>query len=150
MSTIAFAARVAARPRVYTWLVLTGVALWLMGLAWSRPLTLPDEGRYAGVAWEMLRSHSPFVPLMDGMPYFHKPPLYYWLAQISFALFGLTEWAARLPSLLIAWASVAGIYAFTRRYRASASHWASWGCCAPCRFSTVERSSPIWICQWPA
>ncbi|AHV93341.1 ArnT family glycosyltransferase [Bordetella holmesii] len=117
MSTIAFAARVAARPRVYTWLVLTGVALWLMGLAWSRPLTLPDEGRYAGVAWEMLRSHSPFVPLMDGMPYFHKPPLYYWLAQISFALFGLTEWAARLPSLLIAWASVAGIYAFTRRYR---------------------------------
>ena len=67
------------------WLVLLCLALWLAALAWARWLTLPDEGRYAGVAWEMLRSRSPMVPLLDGMPYFHKPPLYYWLAQISYA-----------------------------------------------------------------
>ncbi len=117
MSSVALPVSRVARHRIPAWLILAAVALWLMGLAWSRPLTLPDEGRYAGVAWEMLRSHSYFVPLMDGMPYFHKPPLYYWLAQLSFAVFGLSEWAARLPSLLIAWISIAGVYGFARRYR---------------------------------
>lgn len=117
MSSVALPVSGVARHRIPAWLVLAAVALWLMGLAWSRPLTLPDEGRYAGVAWEMLRSHSYLVPLMDGMPYFHKPPLYYWLAQMSFSVFGLSEWAARLPSLLIAWASIAGVYGFARRYR---------------------------------
>jgi 4-amino-4-deoxy-L-arabinose transferase-like glycosyltransferase len=98
-------------------MVLTAVAIWLAGLAGLRPLLLPDEGRYAGVAWEMLRSGSYTVPLINGMPYFHKPPLYYWLAQVSFFIFGVNEWAARLPSLLSAWGAIAGMYAFVRRYR---------------------------------
>ena len=97
--------------------VLLAAAVWLAFLAWVRPLTLPDEGRYAGVAWEMLRSGDLSVPLLDGMPYFHKPPLFYWLAALSMRVFGLNEMAARLPSLLIAWAAVAGMYAFVRRYR---------------------------------
>ena len=96
---------------------LTGVAVWLVALSWMRPLTLPDEGRYAGVAWEMLRSGRLSVPLLDGMPYFHKPPLYYWLAAGAMHLFGLQEWAARAPSLLAAWAAAAGLYAFVRRHR---------------------------------
>jgi 4-amino-4-deoxy-L-arabinose transferase-like glycosyltransferase len=36
----------------------------------------------------MLRSGSHAVPLLDGMPYFHKPPLYYWLTELSFTVFG--------------------------------------------------------------
>lgn len=99
------------------WLVLLCLALWLAALAWARWLTLPDEGRYAGVAWEMLRSRSPMVPLLDGMPYFHKPPLYYWLAQISYALFGVHEFSARVPSLIGAWSAGAGLYVFVSRYR---------------------------------
>src|SRR5690606_8690284 len=99
------------------WLVLLAGAVWLGWLAWARPLTLPDEGRYAGVAWEMLRSGSHAVPLLDGMPYFHKPPLYYWLAEIGFRLFGLNAWAARMPSWLAAWAALSGLYFFVRRYR---------------------------------
>lgn len=106
-----------ARRAFPGWLVLLCLAVWLAALAWARWLTLPDEGRYAGVAWEMLRSHSPMVPLLDGMPYFHKPPLYYWLAQISYALFGVHEFSARLPSLLAAWSAGAGVYAFVARYR---------------------------------
>ncbi|MBO1012395.1 glycosyltransferase family 39 protein [Achromobacter sp. SD115] len=107
------------------WLVLALLALWLGALAWARWLTLPDEGRYAGVAWEMLRSGSPMVPLLDGMPYFHKPPLYYWLAQISYVLFGVNEFSARLPSLLGAWSAGAGLYAFVSRYRnAAQARWA--------------------------
>jgi 4-amino-4-deoxy-L-arabinose transferase-like glycosyltransferase len=101
------------------WILLSVVAIWLAGLAWLRPFTLPDEGRYAGVAWEMLSSESYLVPLINGMPYFHKPPLYYWLAQASFFVFGVNEWAARLPSLLLAWIAIAAMYAFVRHYRDS-------------------------------
>ncbi|HYG43408.1 MAG TPA: glycosyltransferase family 39 protein [Bordetella sp.] len=102
-------------------LLLLAAGIWLGWLAWARPLTLPDEGRYAGVAWEMLRSGSHAVPLLDGMPYFHKPPLYYWLAELCFRLFGLNEWAARLPSWLAAWGTLAGLYGFVRRYRDAAT-----------------------------
>ncbi|MFQ6689789.1 glycosyltransferase family 39 protein, partial [Bordetella pertussis] len=93
------------------WLLLA-VGVWLAFLSWMRPLALPDEGRYAGVAWDMLRNGSFAVPLIDGMPYFHKPPLYYWLAELSFRLFGVNEWAARLPSALAAWASAVALYLF--------------------------------------
>ncbi|CCJ51209.1 ArnT family glycosyltransferase [Bordetella parapertussis] len=102
------------------WLLLA-VGVWLAFLSWMRPLALPDEGRYAGVAWDMLRNGSFAVPLIDGMPYFHKPPLYYWLAELSFRLFGVNEWAARLPSALAAWASAVALYLFVRRHRDAAS-----------------------------
>ncbi len=98
-------------------LFLVGLAVWLAFLAWMRPLTIPDEGRYAGVAWEMLRSGSHSVPLMNGMPYFHKPPLFYWMVELSFQIFGVNEWSSRLPSLVAAWSAGAGVYFFVRRYR---------------------------------
>jgi 4-amino-4-deoxy-L-arabinose transferase-like glycosyltransferase len=64
--------------------------------AWLRPLMLPDEGRYAGVAWEMLRSGDWLTPTLNGLPYFHKPPLFYWITGASLAGFGIHEWAARV------------------------------------------------------
>ncbi|HTK02094.1 MAG TPA: glycosyltransferase family 39 protein [Bordetella sp.] len=98
------------------WLFLfTGV--WLLWLSWMRPMTLPDEGRYAGVAWEMLRTGELGVPLLNGMPFFHKPPLYYWLAGGAFDVFGVHAWTARLPSWLAAWAAAMAVYAFMRHYR---------------------------------
>jgi 4-amino-4-deoxy-L-arabinose transferase-like glycosyltransferase len=97
--------------------LLFGVAVWFGWLSWLRPLMLPDEGRYAGVAWDMYRSGTMAVPLLDGMPYFHKPPLYYWLAEIGYAVFGVNEWAARFPSWLAACAAVVAVYFFLRRYR---------------------------------
>lgn len=100
---------------------LLAIGIWLAWLAWIRPLTLPDEGRYAGVAWDMLRSGSHAVPLLDGMPYFHKPPLYYWLTELSFSVFGAHPWAARVPSWLAAWGAAAGLYGFLRRHRDAAA-----------------------------
>lgn len=103
-------------PRAVPWL-LCGAALWLCGLAWIRDLHLPDEGRYVGVAWDMARADSFWVPLMNGMPYFHKPPLFYWLDQLSFMVFGRNEWAARVPSVLAAWSTATAAYFFVRKYR---------------------------------
>lgn len=56
-----------------TLLVLLVCAAWLAMLAGARSLMLPDEGRYIGVAWAMLRSGDWLTPTLDGLPYFHKP-----------------------------------------------------------------------------
>src|SRR5439155_8690221 len=73
------AALVAAALRVpYGARGLLAIVAWLGATAWYRPLTLPDEGRYVGVVWEMLRSGNSVVPTLNGMPFFHKPPLFYW------------------------------------------------------------------------
>lgn len=89
---------------------------WFAATAWLRPLTLPDEGRYGSVAWEMLSSGRWGVPLLDGLPFFHKPPLFYWISAGAMQWFGVHPWVARMPSLLGATLAAAGLFAFTRRW----------------------------------
>ena len=92
--------------------VLLLAALWLAATLWMRPLALPDEGRYGGVPWEMLRSGNWLVPTLDGLPYFHKPPLFYWISAAAMSLFGTTEWAARVAPFLGGVAACAALYGF--------------------------------------
>lgn len=106
----------ATSPRALRWL-LPLVGLWLGWLAWMRYLHLPDEGRYVGVAWDMYRADSFWVPLMNGLPYFHKPPLFYWLNELSFLVFGVHEWSARITPWLAAWSSSVALYLFVRKHQ---------------------------------
>jgi 4-amino-4-deoxy-L-arabinose transferase-like glycosyltransferase len=95
---------------------MLAVFAWLAVTAGVRPLALPDEGRYVGVAFEMLWSGDWLVPTLDTLPYFHKPPLFYWLTGASLAVFRINDWAARLPSLLAATATVFAVYLFVGRW----------------------------------
>ena len=75
--------------------------LWLLPvlllvLAGVRPLSIPDEGRYAEVGRWMLMSGDWLTPRVDGIPFFHKPPLLYWFEAAAMAVFGATPWATRL------------------------------------------------------
>jgi 4-amino-4-deoxy-L-arabinose transferase-like glycosyltransferase len=96
--------------------------LILLALAWLaitlnfRPLALPDEGRYVGVAWEMLTSGNWLYPTLDGLPFFHKPPLFYWITASSLSVFGVHEWAGRLASLLGAGLAAFSLYRFSLRW----------------------------------
>ncbi|HEY0293804.1 MAG TPA: glycosyltransferase family 39 protein [Bordetella sp.] len=111
-----------ARRRLSGDALLLGLAaVWLLFLNWIRLLTLPDEGRYTGVAWDMLRHGDLSTPLLNGLPYFHKPPLFYWLDAICMQLFGMNEWAVRVPSVLGAWLALFSTYAFVRRNRGVAA-----------------------------
>lgn len=69
--------------------------LYLINLGF-RPLGVPDEGRYAEIPREMLATHNFITPMLNSMPYFEKPALFYWLQSLSLAAFGLQEWAVRL------------------------------------------------------
>lgn len=92
------------------------VLAWLAATAWARPLMLPDEGRYVAVAWEMLHSGQWLTPTLDGLPFFHKPPLFYWITAASLKLFGMGELAARAAPILGATLGALALYAFTQRW----------------------------------
>ena len=76
-----------------------------------------DEPRYAQVAREMLARHDWITPTLGGQPWLEKPPLYYWQAMLAFRLFGVQDWAARLPSAVDATLLVIAVYFFLRRFR---------------------------------
>jgi 4-amino-4-deoxy-L-arabinose transferase-like glycosyltransferase len=76
---------------------------------------LPDEGRYVGVAWEMMRSGDWLTPTLNGLPFFHKPPLTYWADLLGLQLFGTTPFAARLGPALGAWLMGAALWLALRR-----------------------------------
>ena len=115
----------AAEPRGWpepaAMLLLT--ALWLAATAWARPLNLPDEGRYVGVAWEMLRSGEWLIPTLNGLPYFHKPPLFYWITAGSMSIFGAGDWAARAAPILGGTVGAFALVMFTRRWVGARAAW---------------------------
>jgi 4-amino-4-deoxy-L-arabinose transferase-like glycosyltransferase len=75
----------------------------------------PDEGRYAEIAREMLQSGNAIVPHLNYVAYVEKPPLLYWLTTLSFWIFGISEFSARLPVALSAIAGVLATYCFALR-----------------------------------
>ena len=99
-----------------TWVVALATFVWLAATTWTRPLLLPDEGRYVGVAWHMLSSGQFSVPRLDGLPFFHKPPLFYWITALAMKVFGANEWAARLSSVLSATLIVTLLFWFLKTY----------------------------------
>ena len=99
-----------------TFISIAIIFLWLAATAGVRRFTSPDEGRYAGVALEMLRTGDWLVPRIDGLPFFHKPPLFYWFGAASMSAFGVSEWPARLPSVLGATLAAGALIVFARRW----------------------------------
>ena len=80
-------------------------------------LTGADEPRYAQIAREMLARHDWIVPTLNGTPWLEKPALLYWEMMNSYAIFGVSDWAARIPAAVHATAVVFGIFFFMRRFR---------------------------------
>jgi 4-amino-4-deoxy-L-arabinose transferase-like glycosyltransferase len=110
--------------RVGRWLELLIVAVvcaftFFYGLA-HFGLVGADEPRYAQIAREMLARHDWVTPTLFSRPWLEKPVLYYWSAMVSYKVFGVSDWAARLPSAGLATAMVLAIYAFSRRFRPGA------------------------------
>ena len=90
----------------------------------SRSLSTPDEARYAEIPREMLTLHDFVTPHLNGVKYFEKPPLFYWLQAIAIKLtypaisenttpqFAekeprlaqpmISEWVVRMPNALLA------------------------------------------------
>lgn len=95
--------------------LLALLALWLLATLGLRPLLLPDEGRYAEVARAMWQGDL-LVPTLNGLPFFHKPPLFYWLDIAALQLFDAHEFAGRFGSAVGAWLMGAALFLAMRRW----------------------------------
>lgn len=80
------------------------------------PLLDPDEPVYGETAKEMLATGDWISPRIYGEFWYDKPPLFYWLEAISFSLFGVSTWAARFPSVILAAMTPVYLYLSTRKW----------------------------------
>jgi len=113
--------RIAAQPEDghgERWLLLALLAvgaLRLLSLG-LYPLTDTTEARYAEVARKMVELGDWVTPWYDyGIPFWAKPPLSTWITAASFKVFGVNEFAARLPHFLLALALAWLVWDWLRR-----------------------------------
>ena len=98
-------APVTDNPRNTAWIdiafltVLLGV-FFFFGLD-NRPLFVPDEARYSEIAREMLALHDFITPHLNGVKYFEKPVLFYWLGALAFKIGGLHIGAIRAVNAIL-------------------------------------------------
>src|SRR5258708_18418195 len=94
-----------ARTGVAVALVFVFFVAWFCTLDY-RSLVRPDEGRYAEIAREMAVTGDWTTPRLNGIKYFEKPPLQYWMTAAAYKAFGEHEWTDRLWSALTGFAGV--------------------------------------------
>ena len=83
------------------WLVLIGgvAFFWHLG---SLGLIDETEPLFAEASRQMLVTGDWITPFFNGETRFDKPALIYWCQAIAYSIFGVNEWAVRLPSALAA------------------------------------------------
>ena len=91
----------------FAWLVLA--LAYVAGL--FTPLMEVDESEYACISREMLSTGHYLIVKKHSVDYLDKPPLLFWLSTLSFALFGISEFAFKLPSVVF---SFLGFYSTYR------------------------------------
>lgn len=80
-------------------LALLFLAVYILPLG-IRPLITPDETRYAEIPREMIATGNWITPRFNGLHYFEKPDLGYWIHAVSIRFLGENNFAVRLPAPL--------------------------------------------------
>src|SRR5579859_2755513 len=102
-------------------IVLLVAALTFLGCIVSPPALMDDmDATQAQIARTMLDSGDWVTARINGVAYLEKPPLKYWLIALSFRIFGVHDWAARIPTamaaVLLCWVTALfGTWAFDAR-----------------------------------
>jgi len=104
------------------WVLIAVVSARLLSMT-IVPLTDTTEARYGEIARIMAETGDFITPWFDyGVPFWGKPPLSFWTEAIAFKLFGVTEFAARLPSwlatLTTTWLIYTTLQTFAQRHQA--------------------------------
>ena len=118
------------------WIASAVLLAWFVAFTGTRLLNVPDEGRYAEVAREMVVTGDLVTPRLNGVPFLDKPPLFYWLEAASFSAFGAHAWSARLVPALLGWLGTVLVLLAGARLR---------GWRAGVLGAAVLATSPLWL-----
>jgi 4-amino-4-deoxy-L-arabinose transferase-like glycosyltransferase len=102
------------RLAVWAFLLLIAAITYFFGLG-NLALIGPDEPRYAEVPREMVATGDYISPRLAGCFWFEKPVLQYWMSAAAYHVFGVNEFAARIPSALAATTIVVALFFAIRR-----------------------------------
>jgi 4-amino-4-deoxy-L-arabinose transferase-like glycosyltransferase len=114
------ATRPANNWNVYVAVLAVACAIYLACVI-SPPSLMDDvDAVHAQIARNMLQSGDWVTPRLDGVVDFEKPPLIYWAIAVSYKIFGVHDWAARIPTALSAISlslltAAFGVWAFGKR-----------------------------------
>ena len=100
-------------------LIILGVVIcfFFTFMLGNRALSVPDEGRYVEIPREMVATGDYVTPRLNGVKYFEKPVLFYWLEALSIRQFGLREYTLRLwPAVFALFGCLAVAVAATRLF----------------------------------
>jgi 4-amino-4-deoxy-L-arabinose transferase-like glycosyltransferase len=107
------------RPGSRHQLIVVLLAALIFGASIVSPPSLMDDvdSVQAQIARNMLDSGDWVTARLDGVAYLEKAPLKYWLMAISYTIFGVHDWAARIPlalsAILLCWVTARfGAWAF--------------------------------------
>jgi len=94
---------------VYFWLFVALFVAYVFGL--FVPLMDEDASHHANIALHMFQHHD-YVNLVDdlGKDYLDKPHLHFWLAALSYNIFGVSDFAYKFPSFLMTILAVYSTY----------------------------------------
>ncbi|WP_129124876.1 ArnT family glycosyltransferase [Geomonas oryzae] len=98
-----------------SWLPFAILAFPVIAFSLLLPYFPVDETRYLSVGWEMWNKGSYIVPLQNGLPYSHKPPLLFWLFNLDWLLFGVNEGTLRFIPLIFSMMNVALVHRIAKR-----------------------------------
>ncbi len=80
------------------------------------PLYDTTEARYGEIARIMLETGNWITPQFDyNIPFWGKPPLHTWVSALSFGLFGVSEFSARLPHFIAGLCSVLLVFHLVKK-----------------------------------
>jgi len=102
-------------------IVIFFAAVVYLGCIISPPSLMDDvDAVQAQIARNMLKSGDWVTAHLDGVPYLEKPPLFYWMIAVSYKIFGVHDWSARIPvalsAIALCWTTAAfGLWAFGKR-----------------------------------
>src|SRR3954451_14264617 len=88
--------------RRYALIVLAVAGAVFLGCIISPPSLMDDvDAVQAQIARNMLDSGDWTTARLNGVPYLEKSPLIYWSMAVSYGVFGVDDWAARLPLAIL-------------------------------------------------
>lgn len=86
------------------------LALVVLGFGLTTDIMDVDATQYALMSKDLLENGNWLHFYCRGLPYLDKPPLIFWTSALSFEIFGFSNWAYKLPSLLAMLAGCYGLY----------------------------------------
>tara|TARA_R110002110_G_scaffold64634_17_gene178623 strand:+ start:82 stop:1911 length:1830 start_codon:yes stop_codon:yes gene_type:complete len=104
------------RPHMLTLVLAACFAAFFLFDIGGRNISSPDEGRYIEIPREMVETGDYVLPRLNGILYFEKPPLFYWLEASTIKVLGVSEWSMRLWPALLGLFGALMTYGVARRF----------------------------------